>query len=280
MPADDVLEAVFAPAVGSGPFPATRTGKCEWTLRGPDLCRPTLCVEGPWLCVETVAETSTRVSTWWERLLATSVMEGRRCVTEPREPVVLYRSERWVGDEPGPLVESRLRSLEEGFFQVPAATDRESRIPPRALREVCREAGLECSPGEGMPEWVYLPGHARHHRAWIDPTAGGFRIRIEIGRMDAAVSFEQREATALLLLTVAGMVRLLGVSAERCEKAFQLRLEVEVPPVPDLDEFRHAVGALSTGLWLAQAETGALADERTARTYLAVHNCDKPNEEE
>ena len=234
--------------------------------------------EEGWLTFEAEVEPLTPPDTWWRRLVEGRPSAGH-LATSPDASGTVYRSELCLGEEPESELSVRVRDFQARALRPQSSTEVPHRMSGDVFRGVCREAGIKCADNDGIPEWVYLPGPSRQDRAWIRTTSTGFRIVVDVVRVDSVASFEQREATAVLVLTVAGMVRLLGAaieidgnSVDTADERFRVQLESELPPVPESFELSHALGALSTGLRLARAESEVLADERTAWAYLTVRN--------
>jgi hypothetical protein len=93
--------------------------------------------------------------------------------------------------------------------------------------------------------------------------------RVRLASLEDYTELE-RAAVALLLLQVAGMVRLVRSSIWMADRGPEARLEVFLEPEPQASDLDHALSALSVAAALSSAEVGFLRADRAARMYLAT----------
>jgi len=113
-----------------------------------------------------------------------------------------------------------------------------------------------------------VPG--QFHQAIVEPrNAGGCRARVELARLGDAAD-EARAAVAVLLLTVAHVVRFVRAGAEPLDGTTAVFVEVDIESAATATELHHGLSALSVACRIAGREVKALMDPDVARPYLAA----------
>ena len=140
-----------------------------------------------------------------------------------------------------------------------------------ALRELCAEAGWECTERRGGGLLVTLEVPGGFHQAMLERTARGqVALATQLPACDGTTPRLCRHALGLLLLRACAVVRMARAAAHISGAEVAPRFEVVFDSAPCVSELRHALCALSAACRLCGQEAEVLqADERVAREYVA-----------
>jgi len=141
-----------------------------------------------------------------------------------------------------------------------------------ALRELCAEAGWECTERRGGGLLVNLEVPGSFHQAMLERTARGqVVLATQLAACDGTTPRLCRHALGLLLLRACAVIRMARAAAHISGAEAAPRFEVVFDSAPCASELRHALCALSAACRLCGQEAEVLqADERVAREYVAM----------
>lgn len=144
------------------------------------------------------------------------------------------------------------------------------RAPETGLGALVAEAGWAFVQRAAGRLAIDLGVPGQFHQAIVEPrNAGGCRVRVELARL-GDVADETRAAVAVLLLTVAHVVRFVRAGAEPLDGTTAVFVEVDIESAATSPEIHHALSALSVACRMAGREVKALMDLDLARSYLAA----------
>ncbi|MCX6538594.1 MAG: hypothetical protein NT151_06650 [Acidobacteria bacterium] len=264
--------------------------------------------EYDWLVLSADLPDATRSRAPWDALQGTAASPGSaKLVIAPAARTIGLRAD--VPAEDGIDVVARTREAREGMNRLAAgADDGADRLrqgyggPPKlyARAEVPSYSSTDSRAGESgrtaeadqAPEidlgalaaeagWAFVqrasgrlaidlgvPG--QFHQAIVEPrNAGGCRARVELARLGDAAD-DTRTAIAVLLLTLAYVVRFVRAGAEPRDGTTSVFVEADIEHAATAPELHHALSALSVACRMAGREVKALMDPDVAHTYLAA----------
>jgi hypothetical protein len=135
------------------------------------------------------------------------------------------------------------------------------------LVALCREAGWQAEARSGGRLAVELKAEGVAEALVAPRAESGVRVSVDLGRCES-LSTMGRMATAGLLLTATGHVRMARAAVGKVEGVDRARLEVVFGAQPKPDELDHALRALEIASDLAALELKVLQDERLAQRYV------------
>jgi hypothetical protein len=148
---------------------------------------------------------------------------------------------------------------------VPTDSDDRSESRAEELRRVCGETGWPFLERAGGRLMIELEVRGGFHQAVVEQHCAGICVSVEISRFDALEAIG-RQAVSALLLTTGAQVRLARPSVIEETTG---RFEVMFATLPTVNEFKHALSALSVACATCGQEALALRDHNIARQYLA-----------
>lgn len=280
----EVVEKGLASAARAAGLSIQPEDSGGWSLSRDDGTRARLSLDSGWLCLEGPVEPLGSGESWWERWLSGG--EGRgpgRLTTSPGSMGVQCRAEvatqiltEDLGAGGGALPASRIGELVGSFFGLEGDPGLEP-MSPSILADLSREIGATFGEAAGAESigaaahTIGLPGsEKRSDRVSVWSESGGCRLALGLGTVDPSISASARDAIALLLLTVAGMVRLVRAGVTRNTGESRIWVECSLRSDARAPELDQALGALATARSLSAGELEQLLVDRIAGAYLAI----------
>jgi hypothetical protein len=144
------------------------------------------------------------------------------------------------------------------------------------LRRLCEEAGWPFTERSEDKLAVTLDASGDFWQALVERRTDAIRVAAPFGAL-ATASDEVRNAVAVLLLTLNGVLRFARAAGEEQNGQVAAHLEALLPHLPSAEELGHALSAISVGCRLCGREVEVLQNDLLiAREYLAVRGWSSP----
>jgi len=138
------------------------------------------------------------------------------------------------------------------------------------VAQLCTASGWPCTQRSNGRVAVELEARSAAPSAIVTSVSNGLEISLDLLTLDKGEPVSPRclEALALLLLRVAGSVRMVRPVSRQFEDRTVLQLSVHVPPTNSALHMSHAFPALSVAAEQCRAECRALVQPALAGLYL------------
>jgi len=269
-------------------------------MNATDAARPTPRIDitvdrvDDWLVFGAKPRDAVMSVTPWEALHLSAASPGSaKCVVVPGSQTVELRAD--VPVEDGIDIVARSRQARDGIVSLALAAIAGAKAPAYIkadndagaafdqaqarkapayvgtdLAALVAEASWACVPRASGQLAVDLGVRGQFCQAIVEPSGtGGCRARLELARLAAAEDVT-RDATAILLLTVAHLVRFVRAGAESADGMTSVFLEADIPSAATAAELHHALSALSVGGRMAGREVKTFGNHHIAIHYLAA----------